>query len=60
MRAIQNLMDVSVNGADYQRGFWVSGLANFLHKSGTETKRKFRHNSVGYLLGAFAQTPSED
>ncbi|WP_400142966.1 autotransporter outer membrane beta-barrel domain-containing protein [Chlamydia crocodili] len=53
-------MDVSVNGADYQRGFWVSGLANFLHKSGTATKRKFRHNSAGYVLGAFAKTPSED
>ncbi|WP_434603373.1 autotransporter domain-containing protein [Chlamydia crocodili] len=60
VRAIQNLMDVSVNGADYQRGFWVSGLANFLHKSGTATKRKFRHNSAGYVLGAFVKTPSED
>ncbi|SYX09092.1 Polymorphic membrane protein F,chlamydial polymorphic outer membrane protein repeat,Autotransporter beta-domain [Chlamydia poikilotherma] len=60
VRAMQNLMNISVDGANYQRGFWVAGLANFLHKSGTETKRKFRHNSAGYLLGAFAQTPSED
>ncbi|WP_375793514.1 autotransporter domain-containing protein [Chlamydia sp. 12-01] len=60
VRTIQNLMEVNVNGADYQRGFWVSGLANVLHKSGTATKRKFRHNSAGYLLGAFAKTPSED
>ncbi|SYX08771.1 Polymorphic membrane protein F,chlamydial polymorphic outer membrane protein repeat,Autotransporter beta-domain [Chlamydia poikilotherma] len=60
VRAMQNLMDVSANSADYQRGLWVSGLANFLHKSGTETKRKFRHNSAGYVLGAFAKTPSED
>ncbi|WP_349822577.1 autotransporter outer membrane beta-barrel domain-containing protein [Chlamydia abortus] len=59
-RAIQNLMDISVNGADYSRGFWVSGLANFLHKSGSETQRKFRHNSAGYALGVYAQTPSED
>ncbi|BAE81494.1 polymorphic outer membrane protein [Chlamydia felis Fe/C-56] len=60
VRAIQNLMDISVNGADYQRGFWVSGLANFLHKSGSATKRKFRHNSAGYVLGVFAHTPSDD
>ncbi|AFS28182.1 autotransporter domain-containing protein [Chlamydia psittaci] len=60
LRAIQNLMDVSVNGADYHRGFWVSGIANFLHKSGSDTKRKFRHNSAGYALGVYAKTPSED
>ncbi|WP_366235962.1 autotransporter domain-containing protein [Chlamydia buteonis] len=60
IRAIQNLMDISVNGADYHRGFWVSGLANFLHKSGTPTQRKFRHNSAGYALGVYAQTPTED
>ncbi|WP_230475157.1 autotransporter domain-containing protein, partial [Chlamydia psittaci] len=60
IRAIQNLMDLSVNGADYHRGFWVSGLANFLHKSGSDTKRKFRHNSAGYALGVYAKTPSED
>ncbi|QEM73951.1 autotransporter domain-containing protein [Chlamydia abortus] len=60
IRAIQNLMDVSVNGADYSRGFWVSGLANFLHKSGSDTKRKFRHHSGGYALGVYAKTPSED
>ncbi|BAE81496.1 polymorphic outer membrane protein [Chlamydia felis Fe/C-56] len=60
IRAIQNLMDVNVNGADYQRGFWVSGLANFLHKSGSATKRKFRHNSAGYVLGVFAHTPADD
>ncbi|EPJ31000.1 autotransporter beta-domain protein, partial [Chlamydia psittaci 09DC78] len=60
IRAIQNLMDISVNGADYHRGFWVSGLGNFLHKSGSDTKRKFRHNSAGYALGVYAQTPSED
>ncbi|WP_349824132.1 autotransporter domain-containing protein [Chlamydia abortus] len=60
VRAIQNLMDISVNGADYSRGFWVSGLANFLHKSGSETKRKFRHHSAGYALGVYAQTPSDD
>ncbi len=60
IRAIQNLIDVSVNGADYPRGFWVSGLANFLHKSGSDTKRKFRHNSAGYALGVYAKTPSED
>ncbi|WP_032739095.1 autotransporter domain-containing protein, partial [Chlamydia psittaci] len=60
IRAIQNLMDISVNGADYHRGFWVSGLANFLHKSGSDTKRKFRHHSAGYALGVYAQTPSED
>ncbi|QEM73653.1 autotransporter domain-containing protein [Chlamydia abortus] len=60
IRAIQNLMDVSVNGADYSRGFWVSGLANFLNKSGSDTKRKFRHHSAGYALGVYAQTPSED
>ncbi|AFS20749.1 POMP91A domain protein [Chlamydia psittaci GR9] len=53
-------MDISVNGADYHRGFWVSGLGNFLHKSGSDTKRKFRHNSAGYALGVYAQTPSED
>ncbi|UMB84327.1 polymorphic outer membrane protein [Chlamydia psittaci] len=60
IRAIQNLMDVSVNSADYYRGFWVSGLANFLHKSGSDTKRKFRHHSAGYALGVYAKTPSED
>ncbi|WP_139414220.1 autotransporter domain-containing protein [Chlamydia abortus] len=60
IRAIQNLMDVSVNGADYSRGFWVSGLANFLNKSGSDTKRKFLHHSAGYALGVYAQTPSED
>ncbi|WP_250247946.1 autotransporter domain-containing protein, partial [Chlamydia psittaci] len=60
IRAIQNLMDLSVNGADYHRGFWVSGLANFLHKSGSDTKRKFRHNSAGYALGVYAKTPSDD
>ncbi|WP_234831400.1 autotransporter outer membrane beta-barrel domain-containing protein [Chlamydia psittaci] len=60
IRAIQNLMDISVNGADYHRGFWVSGLANFLHKSGSDTKRKFRHNSAGYALGVYAKTPSDD
>ncbi|AFS24465.1 autotransporter domain-containing protein [Chlamydia psittaci] len=60
LRAIQNLMDISVNGADYHRGFWVSGLANFLHKSGSDTKRKFRHNSAGYALGVYAKTPSDD
>ncbi|WP_086393072.1 polymorphic outer membrane protein middle domain-containing protein, partial [Chlamydia abortus] len=60
IRAIQNLMDISVNGADYHRGFWVSSLGNFLHKSGSDTKRKFRHNSAGYALGVYAQTPSED
>ncbi|WP_279472897.1 autotransporter domain-containing protein [Chlamydia psittaci] len=59
IRAIQNLIDVSVNGADYPRGFWVSGLANFLHKSGSDTKRKFRHHSAGYALGVYAKTPSE-
>ncbi|CAG9046489.1 putative outer membrane protein pmp10 [Chlamydia abortus] len=53
-------MDISVNGADYSRGFWVSGLANFFHKSGSETKRKFRHHSAGYALGVYAQTPSDD
>ncbi|AAP05366.1 autotransporter domain-containing protein [Chlamydia caviae] len=60
VRAIQNLMDISVNGADYQRGLWASGLANFLQKSGTETKRKFRHHSAGYVLGAYAKTLSDD
>ncbi|WP_086430355.1 polymorphic outer membrane protein middle domain-containing protein, partial [Chlamydia abortus] len=59
-RAIQNLMDISVNGADYSRGFWVSSLANFLNKSGSDTKRKFRHHSAGYALGVYAQTPSDD
>ncbi|WP_262405946.1 autotransporter outer membrane beta-barrel domain-containing protein [Chlamydia abortus] len=53
-------MDISVNGADYHRGFWVSGLANFLHKSGSANKRKFRHHSAGYALGVYAQTPTED
>ncbi|MEF9497358.1 MULTISPECIES: autotransporter domain-containing protein [Chlamydia] len=60
VRAIQNLMEVNANGSNYHRGFWVSGLANFLHKSGTATKLRFRHDSAGYLLGVFNQTPSED
>ncbi|MFJ1510082.1 autotransporter domain-containing protein [Chlamydia crocodili] len=60
VRAIQNLMEVNANGANYHRGFWVSGLANFLHKSGTATKLRFRHDSAGYLLGVFNQTASED
>ncbi|AEG86313.1 polymorphic outer membrane protein G family [Chlamydia psittaci 01DC11] len=60
LRAIQNLMEVSANGANYHRGFWVSGIANFLHKSGSANKQKFRHNSAGYVLGVHAQTPTED
>ncbi|WP_375793515.1 autotransporter domain-containing protein [Chlamydia sp. 12-01] len=60
VRAIQNLIEVNINSADYQRGFWASGLANFLHKSGTATKLRFRHDSAGYLLGVFSQTPSEN
>ncbi|SYX08772.1 Polymorphic membrane protein F,chlamydial polymorphic outer membrane protein repeat,Autotransporter beta-domain [Chlamydia poikilotherma] len=60
VRAIQNLIEVNANGANYPRGFWVAGLANFLHKSGTATKLRFRHDSAGYLLGVFNQTASGD
>ncbi|WP_284441589.1 autotransporter domain-containing protein [Chlamydia gallinacea] len=60
IRALQNLMDVSIQGADYHRGFWVSGIASFLHRSGTPTQRKFRHSGAGYALGILATTPTED
>ena len=60
IRALQNLMDVSIQGADYHRGFWVSGIASFLHRSGTPTQRKFRHSGAGYALGVLATTPTED
>ncbi|WP_431355692.1 autotransporter outer membrane beta-barrel domain-containing protein [Chlamydia gallinacea] len=53
-------MDVSIQGADYHRGFWVSGIASFLHRSGTPTQRKFRHSGAGYALGVLATTPTED
>ncbi len=60
IRSLQNLMEVSVNGSEFHRGFWASGIANFINKSGTATKRKFRHTSAGYALGAFAKTDSDD
>ncbi|WP_348662696.1 autotransporter domain-containing protein [Chlamydia vaughanii] len=60
IRSLQNLMEVSVHGADYDRGFWASGLANFLHRSSTPTRRKFRHTSAGYVLGGLLKTASED
>ncbi|WP_348662692.1 autotransporter domain-containing protein [Chlamydia vaughanii] len=60
IRSLQNLMEISVHGSDFHRGFWVSGIGNFINKSGTPTKRKFRHTSAGYALGAFAKTNSDD
>ncbi|WP_348662700.1 autotransporter domain-containing protein [Chlamydia vaughanii] len=60
IRSLQNLMEVSVNGSDFHRGFWVSGIGNFINKSGTPTKRKFRHTSAGYVLGLLAKTDSDD
>ncbi|EQM62827.1 autotransporter beta-domain protein [Chlamydia ibidis 10-1398/6] len=72
LRVIQNLMEVSVDGAECHRGLWASAVANFLHRSGydvqspkgapspTETRRKFRHHSVGYIVGVMGETLNED
>ncbi|MBX6679911.1 autotransporter outer membrane beta-barrel domain-containing protein, partial [Chlamydia gallinacea] len=60
IRALQNLMEMSIQGADYHRGFWVSGIASFLNRSGTASRRQFRHSGAGYALGVLATTPTED
>ncbi|WP_348662694.1 autotransporter domain-containing protein [Chlamydia vaughanii] len=60
IRALQNLMETSVHGSDFHRGFWVSAIGNFINKSGTQTKRKFRHSNLGYVLGALVKTQLDD
>lgn len=60
IRSLQDVVSISTQGADLCRGFWAAGIGNFLNKSGTETRRKYRHNAAGYAIGAFAQTNCED
>ncbi|WP_231881967.1 polymorphic outer membrane protein middle domain-containing protein [Candidatus Chlamydia sanziniae] len=60
IRGLQAMLERSANTLYQQRGFWVAGLANFLHKDKTETRRGYRHTSAGYVLGAGTQTASED
>ncbi|ANH78847.1 polymorphic outer membrane protein middle domain-containing protein [Candidatus Chlamydia sanziniae] len=60
IHGLQAVLERSANTLYQQRGFWVAGLANFLHKDKMEMRSGYRHTSAGYVLGVGTQTASED
>ncbi|ANH78844.1 polymorphic outer membrane protein middle domain-containing protein [Candidatus Chlamydia sanziniae] len=59
-RSLMQLLETSADSLRSSRGFWIGGLANFFHKDRTGTQRGFRHISGGYVLGASAETFSDE
>ncbi|EPP35255.1 autotransporter beta-domain protein [Chlamydia ibidis] len=61
IRGIQNAIHTAIDGSQYKRGFWASGLGNFLHRSAvSESRRNFRHMSGGYALGVLGENSYGD
>ncbi|ACZ33432.1 outer membrane protein 5 [Chlamydia pneumoniae LPCoLN] len=60
IRSLQQLVEIGATGMEHKQGFWVSSMTNFLHKTGDENRKGFRHTSGGYVIGGSAHTPKDD
>ncbi|EPP35257.1 autotransporter beta-domain protein [Chlamydia ibidis] len=60
IRAVHNLIENNLHNNQRCLGFWASGLGNFLHKSSSGDRQKFRHNSGGYSLGILGKTNKDN
>ncbi|AGW40008.1 Pmp family polymorphic membrane protein autotransporter adhesin [Chlamydia pecorum] len=60
VRALQELMESSVQAELGNLEFWGAGFSNFMHKDRTSSRLGFRHIAAGYVLGASGQALSED
>ncbi|EPP34362.1 autotransporter beta-domain protein [Chlamydia ibidis] len=59
--SIQQLMEKSTDSYLHgRRSLWAANVSNFFHRDNAGSRRKFRHISSGYALGATTETSSED